>query len=163
MAKHRHNTLSEGLLVGALGASTVAAWFLVVDLIAGQPFYTPMALGAALFGGTRPTPGAMELGLLVGYTVFHYAAFTAVGIVAAASTHLAATKPVMLALFPVLFVTFEAGFMGMVALLHETDLLGSLTWYQIGAGNLLASAVMGATLLRLHPSIRRGISYALSR
>lgn len=163
MAAARHNTLLEGCFVGALGASTVAAWFLVVDLLAGQPFHTPAVMGAALFGVAAPAPGELQAGVLVGYTLFHYAAFTAVGLLAAWSTHLAESKPVMLALFPVLFVTFEAGFLGLVALLHETQLLGELTWYQIGAGNLLASFVMGSTLLWMHPGIRRGIDYALSR
>lgn len=163
MAAARHNTLLEGCFVGALGASTVAAWFLVVDLVAGQPFHTPGVMGAALFGSAPPLPNQLEPLPLIGYTLFHYAAFVAVGLLAAWSTHLAESKPVMLALFPVLFVTFEAGFLGLVALLHETQLLGDLTWYQIGAGNLLASAVMGGTLLWMHPGIRRGIDFALSR
>lgn len=163
MSRARHNTLLEGILTGALGASTVAGWFLAVDLLAGAPFQTPSILGAALLGLPSPAPGELQMAALVAYTVFHYAAFAVVGLTAAASTHLAESQPVVLALFAVLFVTFEVGFYGLVAMLHASELLGGLAWYQIGAGNLLASGIMGGFLLQTHPRIRRGIVVALGR
>ena len=39
----------EGFLDGVIGAAAVAIWFLILDTLAGQPFYTPAVLGA---GGT---------------------------------------------------------------------------------------------------------------
>ena len=33
--------MPEGPLAGTAGAVTVAAWFLLLDTIAGHPFYTP--------------------------------------------------------------------------------------------------------------------------
>ncbi len=39
----------EGIVAGVVGAATVAVWFLVLDTIAGRPFYTPTVLGTALF------------------------------------------------------------------------------------------------------------------
>jgi hypothetical protein len=85
-----------------------------------------------------------------------------VGLLATYSTHLAERRPEVLALFAVLFVVFQVGFYGMTAVLHMTDVLGSLTWYQIAAGNLLATAVMGGYLWRAHPAIRENLVVALS-
>lgn len=158
MTLARHSTVGEGLLVGAMGAASVALWFLLVDSLAGRPLYTPTTLGAALFGS-----GVGGAAALWGYTVFHYLAFAAVGVLAAYSTHLAERSPVLLALFAVLFVTFEVGFYGMTAVLHATSVLGELTWIQIAAGNLLATAVMGGFLWRTHPAVRPGLIEALSR
>lgn len=151
--------LREGLVVGVLGASVVALWFLAVDVVAGQPLQTPAALGGALLAGVGVTGTAAVLG----YTVFHYAAFAAVGLLAAYSTRLAERQPVVLALFVVLFVVFEVGFYGMTAVLHMSQILGQLTWIQIAIGNLLATAAMGGYLWRAHPSIARNLQLALAR
>lgn len=43
----------EGARAGVVGALAVAAWFFLVDLIAGQPLATPEALGAALVSVLR--------------------------------------------------------------------------------------------------------------
>lgn len=157
----RHHTIAEGFLVGALGAATVALWFLVVDAVAGQPFYTPITLG----GGLLALVGAGEAGVmtqLLSYSVFHYVAFALVGILAAYSTHLSERVPVVLALFVPLFVAFQLGFYGLTAVLAVTDFLGAMAWYQIAIGNLLASAVMGGFLWQLHPVLRTNLEIALS-
>ena len=44
-----HNPTREGTIAGIIGASSVALWFLMVDSIAGRPFFTPAILGASLF------------------------------------------------------------------------------------------------------------------
>jgi len=46
--------LRYGIPTGLVGAAVVAVFFLVVDLVAGQPLATPSALGATLFRG-EPT------------------------------------------------------------------------------------------------------------
>jgi hypothetical protein len=157
----QHSTVTEGLLVGALGAATVALWFMVVDIIAGEPFHTPISLGGGLLG----LAGISEAGMmtqLLSYSVFHYGAFAVVGILAAYSTHLSERFPVVLALFVPLFVTFQLGFYGITAVLAVTDFLGTMAWYQIAIGNLLATAVMGGFLWQTHPVIRTNLDVALS-
>lgn len=42
---------SEGIVAGLTGAATLAVWFLLLDSLDGRPFYTPSALGTALFRG----------------------------------------------------------------------------------------------------------------
>jgi hypothetical protein len=107
-------------------------------------------------------PAASEMALLLSYSVFHYAAFAVVGIVAAYSTHLSERTPVVLALFVPLFVTFQLGFYGITAALAVTDFLGTMAWYQIAVGNLLATGVMGGFLWQTHPVIRTNLDTALS-
>jgi hypothetical protein len=153
----------EGIAIGILGASTVALWFLLVDVIAGVALATPVALGAAMFG---VDPAGLEgawLGVFLGYTAFHYISFILVGLLASYSTRLAERRPEFLALFVVLFVVFQVGFYGLTAVLHMTYVLGSLTWYQIAVGNLLATAVMGGYLWRAHPRIKDNLALALAR
>src|SRR5207237_708962 len=41
--------LREGFIAGLIGAGAVALWFLIVDVIAGRPFFTPAMLGSAAF------------------------------------------------------------------------------------------------------------------
>lgn len=160
----RHSTLREGFFTGILGASTVAVWFLIVDTVAGAPLFTPTMLGAALF---RVDPEAITpqvaLLLVAGYTVFHFAAFIAVGTLAVFLLDLAERQPALLALFVVFFVVFQTGFYGMVAVLHEVRLLNGLEWYQIAIGNLLASVVMGSYLWYSHPALRSDLQDALTR
>jgi len=97
---------------------------------------------------------------IISYTIFHYAAFTLVGIIAVILVHAGERTASVLAGSMILFVAIELGFYGLVALLQETT-LGNLAWYQILAGNLLAAGVMGTYLWRSHPALRSGIVSAL--
>ena len=79
--------LRDGVVAGLIGAISVAAWFFVLDALAGRPFFTPAVLGAAvvqLLGG-----GFGGLGLathVVIYTLVHVAAFVALsGVLGAVS------------------------------------------------------------------------------
>ena len=157
----RHSVLREGVIAGFLGATAVALWFLVVDTLAGRPFYTPTILGTALFGVLGPTGNESALFHVAIYTVFHYAAFCAVGIVLTHIIHHAETEPAVLAGLLIAFVAFETGFYGLSALLSQKELLGNLAWYQIAAGNLVATLSMGVYLWRAHPSLGREFDHAL--
>lgn len=159
-----HDTIREGAVVGVIGAVAVAVWFLVIDLFLGQPLFTPVRLGTALFEGLEVAGRSLQgdLALAAAYTVFHFAAFFVVGLLAVYSTHLSLRQPVFLALFLVLFVSFEVGFYGMVAVLNETRLLEDLAWYQIGLGNLFATGLMASYLWVRHPTIGPSIDRALS-
>src|SRR5262245_56455696 len=74
----------EGFVAGILGALTVAAWFLVVDMMHGRPFYTPTVLGTALFGrGVWPAtletlPASFEMVAM--FTWVHVLAFAGLGV-----------------------------------------------------------------------------------
>ena len=151
---HEHRLLREAAVTGFFGATAIAIWFLIVDTIAGQPFQTPIILGRALLSvlGPAPAPDADALVVAI-YTVVHYLAFFAVALLAVLVVNWARTEPTVLAGALILFVAFEIGFHGFVALLQETTGLGGLAWWQIMVGNLLAAAVMGTYLWRQHPEL----------
>jgi uncharacterized membrane protein YphA (DoxX/SURF4 family) len=154
--------LREGLIAGLIGATCVAVWFFVVDLIAGHPLFTPTTLGRALFTIFRPTPSVESPALyVVGYTIFHYAAFVFVGTLAAAAATWGGREPSLLLGFVMLFVAVEVGFYGFVALLQQATSLGGLAWPQVMIGNLISVTAMGAYIWRAHPRLREQLTHAL--
>lgn len=158
----RSTTVREGFIAGILGASAVALWFFVGDIIAGDVMRTPILLaaaGAKIFGGEV---GDATLFAILGYTVFHYAMFIGIGI--GITKILAATRksPGHLAGVFLMFACVEAGFYILCLVLSMPEIIGALAWYQILAANLLASLVMGTYLFVRHPEAIRGMDQALS-
>ena len=99
---------------------------------------------------------------LVGlYTLFHYAAFAVLGMIAAMIVDVANREPSILLGFVVLFAATEVGFYAFVGLLQQATPLGSLAWYNVMIGNLLAAAAMGMFLLRAHPALRQQFVHAI--
>lgn len=148
--EHQHSIRREGVEVGALGATAVAAWFFVADLVAGQPFHTPYSLGSAVQGFFGATVSASMPATVFLYTVVHYVAFIAVGIVVSAIFHAADREPSILAGFAILFVALEGASFDLTLLVQEASAFRQAAWYQIGAANLVASIVMGVFLARRH-------------
>jgi putative oxidoreductase len=152
----------EGAIAGVIGATCVAVWFFVVDLAAGHPLFTPTTLGDSVFSLFRPTAAAVSpVVAIVGYTVLHYAAFIVTGVVAASVVAWAGEEPALLLGFAILFVAFEVGFYGFVALLREASALGELAWSQVMIGNLISAIAMGLYIWRIHPQLREQFAHAL--
>jgi hypothetical protein len=70
-------------------------------------------------------------------------------------------EPSILLGFVVLFAAIEVGFYAFVGLLQQATPLGSLAWYNVMIGNLLAAAAMGTYLLRAHPALREQFAHAI--
>ena len=148
----------EGLVVGLIGAGTVAMWFLLVDMGRGQPFFTPGALGSALFlGSTEPSAVSVTIMTVAGYSIFHIGAFFATGFITAAIAGYAEETPPLIIAAVMLFVAFEAFFMGLMALSAEF-LLSTLAWWAIVTGNVLATLAMGSYLWVKHPKLRQALA-----
>jgi hypothetical protein len=143
--------LREGIIAGLIGATSVAIWFLIVDLIAGHPLETPATLGAGLMSVLGPERGDSLATQVIFYTIFHYVAFMVIGIIVAALLGLSERQPSVLAGMLILFVAFELGFYGIVTLLAHSSMPAGMAWYQIGAANIVAALVMGLYLRRAHP------------
>lgn len=151
----------EGIMAGLLGAGGVAAWFFVADLIAGRPFYTPGILGQALIaviGYDKLAPQAINVGV---YTAFHVVAFVAIGVIACRLVDMSRRAPHVTIGLLLFFVVFEVGFYFAAMVTSHYDVVGSLAWYQIGAANLVASALMGGYIWRHHPELKAEIRLAL--
>jgi hypothetical protein len=145
--------LREGFIAGCIGAAVVAIWFLAVDAINGQAFFTPAMLGSALFPGPHgPNTVVIEPSRVFAYTMIHVSAFVIVGCIAAALAAEVEYAPSTLFLVIVGFCFFEVGFYILVALLAK-PLLGYLAWWNVAIGNALAALAMGYYLWREHPKI----------
>lgn len=148
----------EGIIAGLAGATAVAVWFLVVDVLQDRIFFTPAALGSALFlqaGSTAEV--SMSAGMVVGYTVVHVLSFVAVGMLGAWLFGHAETEPPILLGTILLFVTLEVFFIGLIAIVASW-LLDVIPWWMIVIANLVAGVVMGIYLWRAHPALRREIA-----
>lgn len=157
----RHGIIREGAIAGIIGATVVAVWFLVVDVVAGHAFFTPQVLGRGVLSVLGPRGAEGAAFLVAFYTLVHYVAFIVVGIIAAAIVRAGEREPAVLAGALILFVAIEIGFYGLTALLAQASPLGDLAWYQIGLANLFAALAMGAYLWRAHPALGRDLDFAL--
>lgn len=159
----QHNSIREGVIAGFIGATIIAVWFAVIDLVAASPFHTPDILAAGLLsvpGKTPMMPDSMAFRVVI-YTIFHYATFAIVGIVLVKIVHQASRTPAILAGFLIAFVAFELGAIGLTTLLTESS-LGGMAWYQIFIANLLAAGGMFWYMWRRHPGLRTDIDRALT-
>ncbi len=147
--------IREGVTAGIIGALVIAVWFLGIDAVRGDMLGTPVMLGKAvmsLFLGADSPPSFA--GAFLGYTAFHFAAFTIAGIIVAAVVNASERVPSFLFGFLVLLVAFEVGWLGWTSVLAQGE-FGELSWLQVFIANLLASGAMGAYLWRQHPGLAR--------
>lgn len=148
-----HRTIREGLVAGVLGGFVVVLWFLLIDVIAREPFFTPAALGAAIFDGARGVAEVqVDMANVLGYTALHFAAFFVVGLIAAGIAMEAERHAVVLLGAVLLFVTFETLFLGLTAIAANWLLDALNPWTILGA-NLLAAIAMGWYLWHAHPRL----------
>lgn len=146
--------LREGITAGLIGAGVVALWFLTVDSIVGRPLFTPAALGSALFLGTSAADTVVTApGTVIGYTLFHLAAFVLLGLIVSALVTQAERSPPLVFGLIILFVVFETFFVFMAAMLGAW-LMQELAWWSVLAGNLLAAIAVGGYMWRVHPGLR---------
>ena len=161
MAERPHNFLREGIITGFIGATAIAIWFLIVDTIAGHPFYTPIFLGKGVVSVLgKNMMGDTAFTHVVGYTIFHYVAFFIVGILLTVIVHQAERTPGILAGLLVGFVMITLGFYFIAAVFTQTS-LGGISWAQIFVANLLASSLMLWYLWRKHPRLDANLKRAL--
>jgi VanZ family protein len=146
--------VSEGIVAGLIGGLTIAVWFFLFDVSAGQPFQTPAILGAAIVGNNGAAAMAsVSPELVFIYTVLHFTAFMLFGIlVAALLAHLRRTEVLIAGLFLV-FLLFELFFVGFMTMIDE-EMLQVLRRWKIEIGNLLASGVVLAFLLARNREVR---------
>jgi len=153
--------VAEGVVAGVIGASTVALWFLVVDAVRGRPFLVPAALGHGLLHASGLAGADSFATNVVAYSLFHYAVFALVGILAALVLRRAETQPTVLAGAFLLFVAFELGFLVLTVALPQSRAIGLPSWLLVSIGNLAAAAAMGVYLWRSHPALTHQLDRAL--
>jgi hypothetical protein len=136
---------------GAIGGSMVALFFLVVDLLNGQPLFTPSLMGSVLFeGASAASVAEVRLDMVAWYSVVHFAAFGALGLGIALlvrEVELHARHPALL--FLLTFLIFQVGFLAAAwwLLPGVVTRLGAAV---IAVANLLAAGAMALFLLASH-------------
>ncbi|MCG8469008.1 MAG: hypothetical protein MJB57_12515 [Gemmatimonadetes bacterium] len=166
MKSTQQSVLVHGVVGGLLAGAIVALWFLVVDLVAGDPLRTPAELGGALFGrvgGGTATTVAL-------YSLLHFATFAVVGGVTGWFLDAAGVAPrLALGLFFGVCVLTAIHYVGL--LLTGEHLLGVLPAGHVVGANLLSGLALMAYLhrvekeehplgwaaLRYHPLIAEGL------
>ncbi len=147
----------EGLAAGLVGAATIALWFLLLDTIAGRPFYTPTVLGTALFRGGQgldnPAALPVDFEVVMSFTWVHVLAFLVIGVAASRLLALAERDPNFGFGILLLFVIFSFGFV-VVCMAFAGPVLRAIAWPAMLVGNLLAAAAMATVFWRRHPSLR---------
>ena len=165
--KRPSQTMINGAIAGLVGATILAAWFLIIDLVRASPFATPAFVARTLLGAPDMEP---TLTLLAMYTALHFSVFVVVGAVVAWAferSHLHAYVVLGLVLGFLLFdLIFYAG-----VLITGVNVVRELGWPQVLAGNLFAGLALVGYLnvtgpdepvrlrdvLRQHRTIREGL------
>ena len=128
---------------GAIGGSVVALFFLVVDAITHEPFFTPSLMGSVLFeGADAASVTGVRLDMVAYYTVIHFATFAVLGAVISFLVHeveLHSRHPGELLLLG--FLIFEGGFF-IAARLFMPGVATVVGPFRLFVANLLAVAAM---------------------
>jgi hypothetical protein len=151
MPPDNNSIVREGVSAGLIGATVIAVWFAVVDVLAAGLLSTPIMLGrslATLFLDGREASSAAAFLL---YTVFHYAMFVGIGLLLAWVINMAERTPSAMIGFIGLFIIFEVGWVGWTSVLAQG--FGELTWLQVFIANIIGAAAMGYYMYRQHPGL----------
>ena len=155
--------LRDGLVAGALGAATVALWFLLLDVIQLRPLHTPTVLGTLLMAGPEAarvaTPSAAPIAF---YTVFHVAVFASLGLGLSWLTTLFERQPMVGFVMLMLTLFLQVGFFVVDAAV-DTMLSGQLGAWKIVLANLFSAVVMVTYVWRHHPGIGASLARVWDR
>ena len=141
----------DAVHTGAIGGSLVALWFLVADVLAGHPLFTPSLMGSVLFAGAAAdVVSGVRLDMVAYYTLVHFAVFGALGAVISIVVYeveLHAKHPI--AVLAVLFIAIELAFL-LLAPLALPGVIARLGFLSVLAANALAAAGITLFLVSTH-------------
>jgi hypothetical protein len=151
------DVLWDGLIAGALGAVTVALWFLILDLAKSQPLHTPSLLGQALLHGVGSATKEVEVepNLVAVYSGLHLGLFAVFGLATAWVIRQFKQTPILGYLLIFFFVFFEFAFYVFI-LVWAHPIAGEVATWAILAGNFLGLVVMGGYFSTRNPGLLRG-------
>jgi hypothetical protein len=141
----------EGMMAGLIGASVVALWFLLLDVLLREPLFTASLVADRLFGpDTDAHALPVDLARVSAVTALHGLSFVLFGIAAAWVVSRHTVRPSLPALLFALFAALE----GVFLLGSETVAPGAASAIghaQAVAANALASFAMALYLRRSQP------------
>jgi hypothetical protein len=154
-----HPLLANGIMTGGIGAAIIALWFLVLDIIAGRPFFTPAALGSALLlGAQTPVEVQVTAGIIGAYTLVHCAAFFVVGVGVEWAARQLERFPSFWLVSLLAVIVLDMLFVGIVGSL-ALWVLGVVGLWAVVIGNLLAVVAMGYRVWLERPELRQRFAH----
>lgn len=130
--------ISHGLAAGCIAAASFAAWFLLVDIVQGQPFLTPAYMSGLIFSFTTALPATARVAT---FTLLHFLAFGLIGIIVSGLLAKWQLEPHLYVGIAVGILLFGIVFFGSV-IAFGVNIVRELGWPQVLAGNILAGLVM---------------------
>ena len=154
-----HPLLADGAITGAIGAAVTAVWFLVLDILAGHPLYTPASLGSALLLGAQiPAQVQLTSSIIVAYSFVHLLAFFGVGVAIEWLARQLERAPSFWLVSLLGLIVLDALFIGIVGSLASW-VLGTLGLWAVFVANLLAVAAMGYRIWLSRPELRELLAH----
>lgn len=142
----------RGAIGGALAATVIAVFFLIVDALRGAPLHTPEFLSSVLLGPASASLGVAAIGA---YTVLHYAVFIVAGALAGWALNRLGSPASLLLGVVIGFLLFDVSFYAGVVL-RGVDVVHELGWPTFLVGNVLGGLVLVGYVGRAGPERRRG-------
>lgn len=141
---------------GTLAGSAVALFFVVVDVLDGQPLFTPSLMGSVLFQGVAAEEVVkVKLDAVAYYSMVHGVAFVALGAAVTWLVHEAELHSQHPAVFlVVVFAIIEVGFLA-AASVALPGVIARVGIVPIGIANLLAAGTIAGFLVWSHQPGRR--------
>jgi hypothetical protein len=149
----------EGLVVGAIGATTIWLWLLVSDMHSRTPFSTPAFLGRGLLSIDAPGAWLPMAAGVVAFTVAHYALWIAVGTLVMGAVRRAARTPSVLLGVTLLLILMQFLFFAIADILAQGR-LGAAAWRDLVIGDVIGWAAVAWYLVRTHPELRSELARA---
>lgn len=148
----RPNTrFTRGLVAGLLAAGVVAAWFFVLDIVAGRPFATPAAVASSLL--FAQTTLEISARTVLTYYAFHVIIAIIGGLIFVAVAEKIERRPSFMLVALLFLILLEAFAIANLATYAQWG-LGSLGAVSLTIANLLAIAVMAWYVWATHPRLR---------
>jgi hypothetical protein len=153
--------LQNGAVAGVLGALVVALWFLVLDSLQSQPFFTPSLLGSVLFSGARPEEiQSVNAVMVFAYTGLHGLLYLTAGTLLAWMFWEIDEHPQLGIILILLFVLSQAVLFGLEVTIVP-QLVGVLGAFSVALANVLSAISMFWLLLRRHPHLVQNLREAM--
>ena len=151
-ATKTEDLLYDTFYSAAIGGSVVAVFFLVADLMDGQPLFTPSLLGTTIFTGADPAAVTeIRLDMVAFFTLVHFVGFGALGFLVSyiiRDMESLAAHPGIIAL--IVFLALSTGFFVPTSVSYP-GLAPAVGPVRILGANVLAALAMGLFLRRAHP------------
>jgi hypothetical protein len=151
LSRTTEDFLFDSFYSGAIGGSVLALFFLIIDLLDGQPLFTPSLIGTVLFSDVpAESVSGVRLDMVAYFTLIHFVAFGLLGVGFAFLFHeveLHSRHPVEVLL---LFLLIFEGASMMVALALVPGVTSQLGAFRVFLANLFAATSMGLFLMASH-------------